>query len=58
MASKDEAQQAIFTEVKAVIEGSKDSPTGHRAEVLRKAAIAYRLAAGGQQPGGSVVEKS
>ncbi|WP_158544446.1 hypothetical protein [Blastococcus sp. TBT05-19] len=57
MSAKDDAQLAVFTEVKAIIEASKDTLPAHRAEILRKAALAYRLAAGGTQPGGSVVEK-
>jgi hypothetical protein len=52
MASKDEAQQAVWDGVVRVIEEAQQygGPTG--GQMLRDAALAYRLAAGGPQPGG------
>jgi hypothetical protein len=55
MATKDEAQNAIFAEIArqiAEIEGERmQGPT--QASTIQRLALAYRYAAGGQQPGGS-----
>ena len=54
---KEDAYEAIFVEIKAVI-GEMDGYGPHdRAKVLQSLAIAYRYASGGAQPGSVTVEK-
>jgi len=52
MASKEEAQAAIFGAVTEVVKASSSLVAASRSQVLKNAATAYRLAAGGPQPGG------
>jgi hypothetical protein len=56
MASKESAQAALYAAVEKLAEAAVDynGPVG--AAMLRDAAIAYRAAAGGAQPGSVVVE--
>lgn len=57
MATKTDAQDALFDAITKTTEealGAHASVTA-RASALRDLALAYRYAAGGQQPGASVV---
>ncbi len=58
MASKSDTQNAIWDAIIEVCEDAKSYSGGTRGQMIRDAAVAYRLAAGGQQPGGSLVAKS
>lgn len=54
---KTAAQEAIFeaiTKEIAVIENDHELPVGVATKSLKDLAIAYRLAAGGAQPGGVI----
>lgn len=54
MATKDEAQEALFAQIKKAAETIDDNGyvnPGHRASILRGLALAYCHAAGGPQPG-------
>ncbi len=55
--SKEDAQEAIFKAVKEIVEGSASLNGSTRASIVKNAALAYRFAAGGQQPG-SVASES
>lgn len=48
---KEAAQDAIFKAVQEIVEGSADLTGSTRAGIVKNAALAYRLAAGGAQPG-------
>lgn len=51
-----EAGEAIFDHiVEALAEAKTDCGAAARAEAIKNLAVAYRLVAGGPQPGGSVV---
>lgn len=50
------AQTAIYKAIADVIKDSEDFAPGPRAEVLRDVAYAFRLTAGGPQPGSVEVE--
>ena len=54
MAAKDEAQNALFEQIRVQTEavGKSSVPAASKATALRNLALAYRYAAGGQQPGG------
>ena len=58
MASKTEAQDALFAAIKNELDHIDNWVVSARPGVIRELAVAYRLAAGGAQPGGSVVEKA
>lgn len=51
MATQSEAKEAIFDAVAAIAEEAKAYSGQVGAAMLREAAIAYRAAAGGSQPG-------
>jgi hypothetical protein len=57
--AKDEAQTALFEAIAAHAEAVKSANMhpGPRAQALASLALAYRLAAGGPQPGGITVKE-
>ena len=58
--TKEEAQDALFAEIKRQIENLGQSNAGnasYQSNALRDIALAYRYAAGGAQPGSLTVEK-
>jgi hypothetical protein len=55
MAGEAEAREAIYTAVVELLEDAKRHGTTTYSQMVRDAAVAYRLAKGGQQPGSSVV---
>lgn len=56
MASKNDAQAAIFDAVVEVCKEAEDYSGTSKSQMVRDAATAYRLAAGGQQPGSIIVK--
>jgi hypothetical protein len=56
--SKDEAQDALWQAIEATAKESEEYSGTARSEMVRDAALAYRLVAGGAQPGGIVAPKS
>ncbi|WP_157559752.1 hypothetical protein [Nocardioides sp. Soil777] len=52
---KEEAQEAIYAGIARVAGEMKDWTPDTQATMLRELAAAYRMAAGGQQPGSSIV---
>lgn len=58
VADKTEAQNAIFTHiVEGLEQASRECGGAARAEAIKNLALAYRLAAGGTQPGSAVLTK-
>ncbi|HEY0889358.1 MAG TPA: hypothetical protein VGE38_07095 [Nocardioides sp.] len=57
MASQSEAREAIYDAVATMTKKAVEHGGPSGAAMLRDAAIAWRAAAGGQQPGSSVVQK-
>lgn len=56
MANQTEAQTAIFIEIERQAKSISDGlNSGTQASIIKDLAAAYRLAAGGPQPGGSVI---
>lgn len=60
MAGNTETQQALFQAIAELTNelGESGYPEPARAAALRDLALAYRYLAGGQQPGGVMVERS
>lgn len=48
-------QQQIFTSIDRILGEISGHNLGSQAEIVKNLAVAFRLAAGGPQPGGSVV---
>ena len=56
--SQSEAQKSLFTLIqKTTEESERVENLGRRSEILANLALAFRYAAGGQQPGSVHVEK-
>lgn len=60
MSTKNEAWEAIYTQVARLANGLENSTYNDdmQCAMLRDLAVAFRLAAGGSQPGSSVVDRS
>jgi hypothetical protein len=57
MTKKEEAQDAIWDAVKKIADSAHNYSGAIGSAMLRDAAIAYRAAAGGSQPGSVTIEK-
>ncbi|WP_167759070.1 hypothetical protein [Blastococcus sp. TF02A-35] len=57
MANESDARAAIYTAVVEVLEHAKSYGGTDYSQIVKDAAIAFRLAKGGAQPGSTVVEK-
>ena len=56
--SQTDAKEALFTHIVEALEEAKtDLVAGSRAEAIKDLALAYRLTAGGTQPGSAVLSK-
>jgi hypothetical protein len=58
MSTKSDAQEAIYAGISRIAGIIEHVPANAQATIVRDLAVAYRLAAGGTQPGSGIVDKS